>query len=429
MIKDIRVQKILDENSAYAVNYHNFDLGKAFLIHFSEWEFLPENCTWRYVCSLYFHRCNVHELKKAFEKFQHVFSINVNRKDHQQNMELIAGDVPESILINLAKSSYHFWLLSPWRFCFTLFHTLRKTGFRKGVRGLFFFAAVYYHYVTLINDLERYFGKMDLRWSSYMPINSSTYEETILTEYFKRSGCKTFHYCHGQHFVSYKIAPYFDFVNAANIVADKIILWGRASFEDIKTNFPEYLKTKEIYIGGNPRMKKKSISAKQTFRRGIIFLGAFEHYRENLTLLETMADVMRERKICFDVKPHPSIPPHEIQVLCEKYGMKLYDKSLTISAILGSQNYDFAVVNQSNIYYEALYENLVSFRYALHENPQIKGLNDKFVSKNEFLERLDYFSAMPREVLNSEVEQLLVDCMGMGVNSYREIFTGKSLPL
>ena len=47
-------------------------------------------------------------------------------------------------------------------------------------------------------------------------------------------------------------------------------------------------------------------------------------------------------------------------------------------------NYDFAIAYNTTAYYEAMYYNMVCFRYVVDENGEFNGLNDKFYDETSF---------------------------------------------
>jgi hypothetical protein len=83
--------------------------------------------------------------------------------------------------------------------------------------------------------------------------------------------------------------------------------------------------------------------------------------------------------------------------------------------------YDFSIVNNSTTYYEAMYAGMICFRYEKSENEEFKGLNDKFIDSETLQSRIQYFTFTDNQKLNDEVENLLINTLGMGINNYKQI--------
>lgn len=422
MIVDNRVQKFLDESRKYTFTSHHVPFDRMMMIHCAELEYLtPKRFSWNSIFKSFLKRFDLTELVNAFTKHNHIFTIIVNRADHRTSLAAISESVPDSELVELFRMIRPDFRPHLLIFFISLFWILRASGMRHGLRGTAFLWGRLFHYMVLSNDLEQTFQLVDCAGKSFMPVNSSTYEDVVFTEFFKWKDCRTYHFCHGQHFVDYQIAPFFDVVNALNVTADHIIVWGESSVQDIKKNFPQ-LVGKKVSIGGNPRMPEKTIEVKQTCSRCFVLLGSVEHSRENLDLLEILHEYQKKRpEISFSVKPHPANYSNEIKKRCQNYGFELLNKTKLVSEILESDSYDCALSIQTNAYYEALYNGLPCFRFAVGENPVQGGLDDKFSTAEELAGKIDFFRNCDSEKLKADMTFVLRHYMGMGINNYKQI--------
>lgn len=422
MIVDDRVQKFLNESRKYSFTYHHVPFDRVMMIYCAELEYLPlKRFSWGSTFRSFFKRFDLTKLAEAFQKNSHIFTIIVNRADHRASLESISESVPDSKLVELFRMIRPDFRPHPLILVVSLLRTLHASGLRHNLRSTTFLWGRLFHSIVLANDLERAFSLVECTEKTFMPVNSSTYEDVIFTLFFKWKGCQTYHFCHGQHFVNYKIAPFFDVVNALNVTADHIIVWGESSVQDIKKNFPQ-LAGKTVSIGGNPRMPERIIKVKQTCMRCFVLLGSIEHSRENLELLTILHEYQKKWPgIIFSVKPHPANYSNEIQERCRDYGFELLDRTKIVTEILDSDSYDCALSIQTNAYYEALYNGLPCFRFAVGENPEQGGLDDKFSTAEELSEKIDFFRNCNPEQLKADMIFVLKHYMGMGINNYKQI--------
>ena len=422
MIVDSRVQKFIDESRKYAFVSHHVPFDRVMMIHCAELEYLtPRRFSWGYIFKNFLKRFDLAELAGAIRRHSHVFTIVVKRADHRASLAAIAESVPDSELVELFRMVRPDFRPHPVIFFDSFRHTVRAAGMRHGLRGFMLLWARLFHCLVLAGDLERAFRSIDCAGRSFMPVNSSTYEDVVFTEFFKWKGCRTYHFCHGQHFVDYQIAPFFDVVNALNVTADHIIVWGESSVSDIRKNFPQ-LAGKKVSIGGNPRMPEKKIEVKHSCSRCVVLLGSLEHSRENLELLAILhAYRQKHPEIGFFIKPHPANCTAELRKRCGDYGFEFLDGTKLVSEMLASDDYDCAMSIQTNAYYEALYNGLPCFRFAVGENPVQGGLDDKFSTPEELSEKIEFFRNCDPEKMKADIIFVLKHYVGMGINNYKQI--------
>ena len=422
MIIDDRVQKFLSESQKYSFMSHHVPFDRVMMIHCAELEYLPsKRFSWGHIFKNFLKRYDMAKLLDAFRQHRHIFTIIVKRDDHKASLSAIADSVPDSQLVELFGMIRPDLRPHPLIFIRTFLRTWHASRGKHGLRGFMFLWSRLFLYQVLAKDLGHTFRQVDCTEKSFMPVNSSTYEDVVFTEFFKRKGCRTYHFCHGQHFVDYHIAPFFDVVNALNVTADNIIVWGESSVQDIRKNFPQF-SGKKVSVGGNPRMPEKEIKVRQKCSNCFVLLGSLEHSRENLGLLELLHEYQEKKGgMSFSIKPHPSNFSDEIRKRCSDYGFTLLDKTKIVANLLTGDQYDCAMSIQTNAYYEALYNGLPCFRYAVGENPVQGGLDDKFTTVEELASRIDHFRNCDPQKLREDIIFVLKHYMGMGINNYKQI--------
>ena len=72
--------------------------------------------------------------------------------------------------------------------------------------------------------------------------------------------------------------------------------------------------------------------------------------------------------------------------------------------------------------YEAMYHGLICFRYR-NNNDIYLGLKDQFNDASDLKNLIKQFKNIKPDLLSNEVEKLLIDSLGLGINKYEEILS------
>jgi len=362
---------------------------------------------------------NFNLLKETFNKTDILITCSYKRGDYEELILSIQSNLPNSKYTNLTdlKNAYTLKIsLSDLFFAFKLVNKRKKL--LSFYESLYLISKIVF-YLRTIKLLDKNFKDVDFKAKSYIAFNSAFDLETLITQFFNQKGVKTYHLSHGLNNIRYKIFTPHDFVNGYNINSKFVLAWGESSRDDLTKN---YLNGSfKIKIAGNPKYPSKSIVTKNTFKSCIVFLARPVYEKYNYKLLDLLGQYSQTSNIKFSIKAHPYSNQKSISELSNKYSFTLIDKNLTISKILKDSNYDFAICFNSNVYYEALYHNLITLRYSNNENEDYFGLDDKFGSCEMLTKKINEFKLTPTTKLNKEIEDLLVSSIGMGVNNYKNI--------
>jgi hypothetical protein len=276
------------------------------------------------------------------------------------------------------------------------------------------------YYLNILNTLGTAFEHINLVGKKYIPFNSSFDIETLLVQFFKGKGVDTYHISHGLSYIKYNNYTGFDAVNGENITAEKILVWGESSKTDLINNYRRNAGT--ITVAGNAKYPYKTVNARTGFKKGIIFLGGAIYDKENEAIINLAGSIAAKHGIQFAIKAHPFSNIPVFEQAAEAKGITLLAQEKTIDEILQASEYDFAIAYNTTVYYEAMYYDMVCFRYAENENGAFNGLDDKFYDEKSFGHQLQRFKKMDLVALGSEIEKALVDNLGMGINKYSNIF-------
>jgi hypothetical protein len=224
---------------------------------------------------------------------------------------------------------------------------------------------------------------------------------------------------HALNYINYKRDTPIDFINGQNITADKVLVWGQSSKEDLIRNFDHM--SLDIYIAGNAKFPFKEIKVRSGFKKCIVFLSRSLYDKGNLELLKIIGQASVLMRFEVSVKAHPTSSTELFKDIIEQYHIKLLPASYTISSILSDNEYDFSVCYNTNAYYESMYNDLICFRYGVDENEGYPGLDDKFYDLESFQQQVSIYRSIDQNKINLMLSDLLIRTIGMGINNYKEI--------
>ncbi len=361
---------------------------------------------------------DVSSLRKAFTEHKILSTYIHQRNDYIELMDAYFAGSDNWTRIYLPAMNYH-RKVSPKNIltAFSLVFLRKHSGSYK---QRFYIACYFVHYLNIHDSLRAAFKDIDLRGKQYVPFNSSFDLETLLTQFFAKKGAETYHISHGLSYVKYNNIAGFDAINGENITAKNILVWGETSKADLASNHNR--NGAPIIVAGNPKYPYKRISVSNNFKKGIILLGAAIYDSNNASLIKLASRLAANCNIRFDAKAHPFSDMEQLTQAALAARIQLLPQEKTILETLQSGNYDFAISYNTTAYYEAMYYNMVCFRYMVDENGEFNGLNDKFYDERSFASQLVYFKEKNTNTLNKEIEQILVDNLGMGINKYQNIF-------
>jgi len=377
----------------------------------------PDKLKIRQILRLLNKTLDVSSFKDAFASNQIVASYIIQRKDYLELMNAyFSGCNYQKVFL---PSLIYKNKISPLNIISGLsFIFLRKhTG---SLKEKLYLACYLIYYLNILDTLNETFGDIDLTDKKYIPFNSSFDMESLFVLYFRQKGVSTYHISHGLSYVKYDNTTGFDAVNGENMTAEKALVWGETSKTDLVNNYGRA--PDAIIVAGNPKYPRKAINARTDFKNGIVFLGGPIYDKDNEELIVLITKIADKYGMNFTLKAHPSSNLTALADITSANGISLLSNQNTVAEILQSAEYDFAVAYNTTAYYEAMYYNMVCFRYAVNENGAFNGMDDKFYDEESFGKKIEQFKVADVQELNNKIEQVLTDNLGMGINRYEYIF-------
>lgn len=353
---------------------------------------------------------------EALKSNEPLFTCAIRRRDY---LELI-----QAAKKNLSNSRFNY-IDELFKRRFSLprhfYYKVLKSGFRfnTSFRKKLYLAFKLLDYVIAYRTLKSAGASVSCDFSyKYIPFNSSTGLENIITQYLNSRGCRTFHLCHGLHFSpNYKFWS-IDSFNKELITAQTVLSWGQG-FED--NDYKLYHHKYHHEIVGNPKYPAKNICIHLETDSCIVFLARAQYSRNNCRLLSVLWEYSKEHDTKFYVKPHPTDDLTALRRICTMYDFVLIDDGKTVSEILSSYSFGFAIAYETTSYFEAMYYSLVCFRYAYEENESYGDSDDRFIDNLDLQNQICKYSTMNLAELSSKIKTCLQYEIGMGVNRYAEV--------
>lgn len=367
----------------------------------------------------------------CFKQIKESFEVNdilvTNANDRNDTLELISsclgsikkyGHVRLSSLNRFTALNHNFKDIYE---CFAFFFSKENSEYSFKIK--LYLAVSTMSYINAYKSLFNLMANVNLTDKKYVAFNSAYDLESLITQYFKSRGVKTYHLSHGLSYIKYNIFQPFDCVTGENINADTILVWGESSESDLLTNYPKTVKNKSIIVAGNAKYPLKLISLKNKFKNCIVFLARNIYDKENLELLKLIGKVSINTGIQFSVKCHPFSDENAIKIIANKYNLELLPKALTITELLNCNKYDFSICYNTTVYYEAMYYDMFCFRYVRGENENYIGLNDRFLNEMELEKLIELYRNKDLSEVSKQAEVLLTKTLGYGINKYKIIFS------
>jgi hypothetical protein len=374
---------------------------------------LRQNETWYHVGCTLIQRVNLQPLLHAFVHYKNIFSFEaVGRKDHEELSHAIAESVEESAWVRIeyiyrpdkivSRGLYFWWKVRnlPTSFVNKAYLAARMAG-----------------YSCVVDQLMETFQNVSLEGKNYIPFCSPIYHEALFTLFFRQRGVKTYCTFHGM-FGRYMHQITNDVVNGENIHTDRVLTFGETPRYDLIHDFG--VDPDKISVAGNPKYSYHPILLKNTYTSCLILGGTGSYDKELRELLLTVEEIAKHSKISFALKPHPRSNIQNDNVWKQLAHIRIIEKDQTIQSLFESNGYDFAITHNTTSYYECFIYGLKPFRWATNENLNFDGLDDRFVNEEQLLEKIEKASKTSTEILSQEVEILLKNVLGYGVNRYNQ---------
>lgn len=346
-----------------------------------------------------------------------LFTSWTNRRDYMELINSISSEVPSSKAI-LIHNAFKRRFKIPRFYYVSLFQKVFRCRASFATKMYISFRLL--DYVVACKTMDKQLNKIEIDWGNrkYVPFNSSFGLENAITQLLNIKGCKTYHLCHGLHFSpNYRFFS-IDAFNKELITAKVVLSWGQG-FVDNDNKLYNHSYIHEVV--GNPKYPYKKINIKFNTLNCIVLLARGQYDQNNYRLLDVLSKFKKSRKIEVSIKPHPTDNISKLTELCKKYEFNLIDGSRTIKELLSSGEFGFAISYETTAYFEAMYYNLLCFRFSYEENESYGDFDDRFASPEELEGLLVKYSTEKLEEISANVEKNLCYEIGMGINRYRSI--------
>ena len=212
----------------------------------------------------------------------------------------------------------------------------------------------------VIDKLE----KEEINCSKYIAFNSSYLIEAFLSFYFRNRGIPTYSLQHGIYFEYINSIP-FDIMNYENVCADKLLVWGEYSKQQIAPFLPD---TSESIVYGYPNSQSK---VKNNTDSILVMLPRYIYLNESLQLLKYLNDYENH----YIIRPHPSVKEALSEYFENNKNITL-DKNPTIKETLLDNQFKAVIgFNSTSVFEASLFkQNVLLFKTANQEfsNPGFK---------------------------------------------------------
>ena len=398
-------------------DYKGYPIGKILSVDLASLAFDKNKFSIRVLLNLFLKR-----KIKIPESSELLFSIgDYRRKDYYEILSYIRNSIREkSDLIDLSKNENNKVVCISINNIFLSFKIISQSSHLQSLCLLdkMTLASKLVYTLNSIDSLEQ--NQTEHRVSRFISFCSNLNEEAILDFYYQKKGVETLTLQHGLWFIY--SSPPIDAITYENLVANKLLCWGKYT----KDEFLRYgIESERIIVSGYPKNHKQLVARTIKGRVKILVLLSRAMFdKNNFELLDLLLTCDVEAD--FFIKIHPSLSFEKYARYASLNGFKMAEDQ-TIPNLLGSNKYDFSVSYNSTAYYDSYINNCVSLRYKdSNFDNSIDVMDDGFITAEDFMSKLENFRiAVSEESFWLGVSKRLNYILGLGVNDYGDIFTGK----
>jgi hypothetical protein len=362
-----------------------------------------------------FMRLNIKNIHNNYLNFKTIFFQSVERKDHIDLVNEISKNLNDSIIIKLFphKRSIKFPILLFFKSLFIICKNSSIKKYHTSIKLYLVFKLTYY--LLQLKLLNKYnYPNVDEK--KIITVNSSVGIDSLITLFFKAKNINTYHIFHGI-FGRYKKMIVTDIINGENITAKYILAFSNVQRNDMIIDFN--INPESIFVLGNAKYPFKQLKFNNNFKKCLILTGTIYYDVQSLELIQILNTFGPNSNLSFYFKPHPSSKILKNNKLNTYKNICVLNNNTTLKELLNTNQFDFAITSNTFSYYETLYYDLITFRYSKDENIDFIGLKDKFYDQNSLMNLIKEFSTMNLLDYSREVERLLIEVLGMGINNFR----------
>lgn len=349
------------------------------------------------------------DLEKVLEiKAPSIITYLINRSDYYDLAESVQQAYSDSEIINI--ESLPEKKVSPFSFTY-IKHVIKafRVVFLSSVDESFmtklYLVAVItkiFNYITLVEKVN-----LSDTVSRYICFNTAYKEESLLTLYFQKRGIETVTMQHGI-FCDFKTVIPFDCINLDNLIADKILCWGKSTVDYLLSNGIDETR---LILTGNPKYKDTKInSVDRSFTKCLVLLGRQVCIPSNEKLLSLLKAYNKKynNKILFYIKKHPFLMDQDHKSHASiADNMIFIGKEHSVQEILQSDLVNFSIAVNTTAYYESLSLGKISLRWSEAENEEFFGLDDKFYNMEDFESKMKEFESKPESDIKKEMKEVI----------------------
>jgi hypothetical protein len=371
-----------------------------------------------FIKSKLFYGQDFDDFKKLLSLEKVMFSFNNYGSDYNNLLKAIMDQVDEPILFepnnNFKKQFNVFSIIVSFS---QLFITSKLKSISVIDRFYFFLALV--QYKNTINILEQYKGEVNT--TKFVPFLSCLPVDSILCQFFRKHGVKSYGIQHGAHCSSLDYSNYipYDVINIENIQSDYMLAWGSFIKEALVN---EGKSEKQFILAGAPKyFNVKEIRMQSSgFKPCIVCFARDIYYKENIMLLEIVREMV-EDGLTVHLKFHPRSDMKKYDAALNSFEYLILDLGSSIEESIAIVKPDFVIVYNSTVYYEYYMKGIIALRYGYNQSDIPFGLEDIFHDYSEIQTLFNTFKKINKEQLDIDVNAMISRFCSLGVNNYRKI--------
>lgn len=357
-----------------------------------------------------FYTCNqILNMSRVIEESHStVISYLINRGDYKDLAYSAKSLYDDSVVINLSelpKEKISFFSITFIKHFWLAFILIFSKGIGGSVIEKLFFIALTIRLLNQINKIEAV--KFTTSVKRYICFNSAYREEALLTAYFNKRNIETITMQHGI-FCDFKLHIPFDIINHENLTAQKLLCWGQSTIDYMDKRGMD---RSRFILEGNLKYKDIEIGeVNQKFQRCLVLLGRGNYINTNNRLLEMLTRFNEQSgdSIVFYIKKHPFLMDEEHKQYANiSKNIVFLGREHSVQEVLKSDMVDFSIAVNTTAYYESLALGKPCLRWTEEENEVFFGMDDKFDSEKEFVEKIKSLQEMNQELICSEVKKVI----------------------
>lgn len=361
-----------------------------------------------------------HDLKNHIPGQSQKFFTMINldrRADYYQIWDYVLKqkkDVHKADCNNFNKR-FHF---SPGSCIKAVFEILKATkGTPLSLYKKIYLMSRFAFYCNVIDTLEKIQPTVKDKYVAFSGVHPL---EAILTLYFKKKNTPTYTLQHGLYYIFRKEIP-LDALPYENFISDYHLCWGQYT----KDEFEAYgIPSSSLLVAGYPReVERGKILSDNPIKNCTVLMARVAYDQSNQNLLSILASVKDKLQINVNLKLHPSLNFEEYKNICQKFGFKLIEQSMTIRETFTGTDAHFCIAVNTSAYYESYIYNRPCLRYCdevIDNSIEIE--EDDFYTEEQLTTAIQkYRNVKDWGSFFRHADKRLQYVIGLNINQYKDI--------